>query len=488
MNKKIDSVIVKRTNTIKEVMQSLDKSALGIALVLSDNGKLEGVVNDGDIRRAILKGKDLGDPIAGVMNTRPITALQDTSAQVLLKLMLEKGIKQIPIVSCEGALIDLALLSELMSIPLSNPDITQKEIEVVTQVLSTSYLSIGPKIREFEDKVASFSGMRHAVAVNSGTSALHLCIRSLDIKDRDEVITTPFSFISSANCMLFERAIPVFVDIDKDTLCIDVKKIKEKITPRTKAILPVHVFGHPCQMDEIMNIAKENNLAVIEDACEAIGAEFKNKKVGSFGDAGVFAFYPNKQITTAEGGIMVTNSDKIASLCRSMRNQGRDEDGGWLAHKRLGYNYRMSELSAALGVVQMDRITEILQKRQSVADLYGSRLRGIDGIKTPYVASGVKMSWFVYVVRLDKQRYTAKDRDIVLQRLKSKGIACSNYFAPIHLQPFYEEQFGYKLGDFPVTESVSGLTIALPFYNNLNEPEVDYICENLKSVLASLSK
>lgn len=483
MNKKIDLLIIQENNTIKEAMECINKAGLRIGLVVNENKKLLGIITDGDIRRALLSGKDFKTPIKKIMTTNPITAPEGTPATELLEIMLEKDIQGIPIVDNKGILVDIALLSELKSIPLSSPDVTHREIEAINQVLSTPFLSIGPKIKEFEEKIANYIGVKYAIAVNSGTSGLHLCIRSLDIKDGDEVITTPFSFIASANCILFERAKPVFVDIDKNTLCIDVNKIEEKITKKTKAILPVHIFGHPCQMDKIMEIARKHNLKVIEDACEAIGAEYKGRKVGSFGNCGVFAFYPNKQITTAEGGMVVTNDEKIAKLCQSMRNQGRDEGDAWLSHSRLGYNYRMTEMSAALGVAQMDRVDEMLEKRQKVANLYNKRLSEIEGIKIPYIAPNVKMSWFVYIIRLDDKRFLKEDRDQIMKELKARGINCRDYFPPIHLEPFYVKTFGYKKGSFPLTEKVSGLTIALPFYNNLTEKEINYICSSLDNII-----
>jgi perosamine synthetase len=246
----------------------------------------------------------------------------------------------------------------MIKIPLSNPDIVRKDIEYVVKVLETANLSLGPKLPEFENKIADYVGAKYAAAVNSGTSALHLIIRALEIKDNDEVITTPFSFISSANCVLFERGKPVFVDIDPLTLNIDVNLIEKKITKRTKAILAVDVFGHPAEWKSLKRIGKKHNLKLIEDSCEAIGAEYRGKKAGTLGDAGAFAFYPNKQITTGEGGIIVTNNKALADLCRSMRNQGRDSRGGWLSHKRLGYNYRISDINCALGIAQMRRIRE----------------------------------------------------------------------------------------------------------------------------------
>lgn len=464
-------------------MEHISKSGISIVLIVNENKKLLGVATDGDIRRALLSGKTLTSPIGKIMHTKPITALEGTPATELLEMMLGNVIQQIPIVDKRGILKDIVLLRELKSIPLSSPDITRREVEIINQVLSTPFLSIGPKVKKFEQKIASYVGIKYAIAVNSGTSGLHLCIRSLDIKDGDEVITSPFSFIASANCILFERAKPVFVDIDENSLCIDTSKIEEKITKKTKAILPVHIFGHPCQMEKIMKIANDYNLAVIEDACEALGTEYQNKKVGSFGNMGVFSFYPNKPLTTSEGGVIVTNDEKIAKLCQSMRNQGRDEDGSWLCHKRLGYNYRMGELNAALGVVQMDRIDEILEKRQKVADSYNKRLIKIDGVRIPYVSPNIKMSWFVYVIRLDDKRFSREDRDQIMRELRAKGIDCRDYFPPIHLEPFYVSTFGYKEGSFPITEKVSSSTIALPFYNNLTEAEINYICDSLEKII-----
>jgi len=395
-----------------------------------------------------------------------------------------------------------------MKIPLSNPDITQKERRSVLKVLNTPNLSLGPKLEEFEKKFTDYIGSRYAIAVNSGTSGLHLCVRALDIKEGDLVITTPFSFISSANCILFERAKPVFVDIDEETFNIDIHKLEncvEKLrseNSKVKAILPVHIFGRPCEMNIIIELANYYELSVIEDAAEATGAEYLSnskvntlkskikieeewKKIGSFGDCGVFAFYPNKQMTTGEGGMIVTDDKNIYELCRSMRNQGRSETSAWLQHERLGFNYRLSDINCALGIAQLERMDEILAKREKVATLYNERLKGVTGVILPRFEENKRISWFVYVVRLEN-KFSQKNKDYVLEKLRQKGIGCSNYFTPIHLQPFYREMFGYKKGDFPVTERVSGRTIALPFYNNLKDEEIDYVCDNLKEIMAAL--
>ncbi|MDD2499140.1 MAG: DegT/DnrJ/EryC1/StrS family aminotransferase, partial [Desulfitobacteriaceae bacterium] len=284
----------------------------------------------------------------------------------------------------------------------------------------------------------------------------------------------------SSNCILFQNATPVFADIDPLTLNIDPEKIEAKITPRTKGILPVHVFGHPANMEEINKIALKYNLFVIEDACEAIGAKYRGQNAGTFGDGAVFAFYPNKQITTGEGGIIVTNNEETARLCKSMRNQGRSEGTAWLEHERLGFNYRMDELSAALGLVQINRLDEILAKRNQVAEIYKKKLSRIPEITPPFVAPDINMSWFVFVIRLPIKI----NRDKVMKYLLNQGIQCRPYFTPIHLQPFYREMFGFQPGDFPITEEVSNTTLALPFYNNLTDEEIDYVLNHLEKAIS----
>src|SRR3989344_972506 len=368
-------------------------------------------------------------------------------------------------------------------IPLSKADITDAEIKEVLEVLKSKRLALGPKLERFEKETAKFAGVKYAVAVNSGTSALHLIIRALGIGKSDGVITTPFSFISSSNCILYERANPVYVDIDKKTFNIDVSKIEQVITKKTKDILAVDIFSHPADWDELKKIAKKHALFLIEDSAEALGSEYKGKKCGSFGDAAIFAFYPNKQITTGEGGAILTNNKQIANMCKSMANQGRKvENGKWLEHIRLGYNYRLDEMSCALGIAQIARIDEILKKRSQVAKWYSEALKEIKAIELPYIDEHSKLSWFVYVVRL-AENFSGEKRDMVIAKMAERGIACSNYFQPIHLQPFYKDEFGYKEGDYPVSEGISKRTFALPFFNNLTKEEVRYVAKNLKEVI-----
>jgi dTDP-4-amino-4,6-dideoxygalactose transaminase len=335
-------------------------------------------------------------------------------------------------------------------------------------------------VERFEQAAARFVGTRHAAAVSSGTAGLHLCMRAAGIGDGDEVITTPFSFVASANCVLYERGRPVFVDIEPDTLNIDPERIEAAVTRSTRALLPVHAFGQPADMDPILEIARRHNLFVIEDACEAIGAQYKGSKAGTIGDAGVFAFYPNKQMTTGEGGAIVTNRPDWDTLFRSLRNQGRDVFDAWLNHTRLGYNYRLDEMSAALGVAQLERIEELLGKRDSVARMYAEQLRTIPEVTPPFVAGNTtRMSWFVYVVRLA----AGVDRDQVMRSLAQRGIPSRPYFTPIHLQPFYRELYGYHEGDYPATELVSKSVLALPFHGDMDELMVDHVCRNLAEIL-----
>jgi len=364
-------------------------------------------------------------------------------------------------------------------IPLARPDITEKEKQAVLAVLDSNMLSLGPKLNEFEQKIATYAGTQYAIACNSGTSGLHMIIAALGIKDGDEVITTPFSFISSSNCMLFERAKPVFVDIDEKTYNLDTTQIEEKITERTKAILPVHVFGQPANMNDIRRIALKHGLAIIEDSCEAIGAEWNGKKAGTMSNAGVFAFYPNKQMTTGEGGVVVTNNENLAKLCCSLRNQGRGIDTQWLNHVRLGYNYRMSDISCALGIAQLERIDEILAKRQRVADFYMEKLKDVEGVILPTIDERAKMSWFVFVIRFEPWI----NRNLVMQTLLDRGVGCRPYFTAIHLQPFYREMFGYKEGDFPVTEHVARGTLAIPFFNNITEEQIDSVVTEVRKAI-----
>ncbi|MDD2921973.1 MAG: DegT/DnrJ/EryC1/StrS family aminotransferase [Anaerolineales bacterium] len=380
-------------------------------------------------------------------------------------------------------------------IPMSSPDLTDADRQAVIEVINTPNLSMGKWTPAFEKTFCDLTGAKHAIAVNSGTAGLHLCVRAAGIGAGDLVITTPFSFVASSNVMLFENAIPVFVDIDPRTgninpdLVADAARNIQKYLPRAlrntdyvirknlKALLPVDIFGQPADMDAINAVAKEHGLKVIEDSCEALGATYKGKHAGTLGDFGVFAFYPNKQITTGEGGVIITNDDKAAHFMRAMRNQGRAPGDTWLQHTHLGYNYRIDEMSAAMGTTQMSRLGEIMAKREQVAAWYESRLSEIAGIEIPFIESfTTKSSWFVYVIRFDKKI----NRDEIAKRLDARGIPVRPYFLPIHLQPYMAEKFGYKEGDFPVTEDLGKRGLAIPFSGVMTEEQVDFVCNIIR--------
>jgi dTDP-4-amino-4,6-dideoxygalactose transaminase len=385
---------------------------------------------------------------------------------------------------------------------MSSPDLTDAERDAILNVLHTPVLSIGPYVQQFEQRLAAFVGARYGIAVNSGTSGLHLSIIAAGVTEYDLVVTTPFSFIASANCILYERGIPIFVDVDPLTGNIDPEQVRAAIGDlarggmtarrwlppalrnsrygRLKAILPVHAFGQPADMAPIVAIARQRNLVVIEDACEALGSEYRNRPAGTLGDIAVFAFYPNKQITTGEGGMIVTNNEVWTALLRSLRNQGRDVFDAWLNHTRLGFNYRLDELSAALGCAQMQRIHELLAKRAQVAAWYNERLADVELIERPIIsATTARMSWFVYVVRIKPPA----NRDAVMRQLAATGIPSRPYFTPIHLQPFYRKRFGFRRGDFPVTERLGDTSLALPFSGVVTEAQVDMVCERLRQSL-----
>jgi len=364
-------------------------------------------------------------------------------------------------------------------IPLARPDIGPREIELVTQVLRSDVLAMGPFTQRFEAGIAAVARRREGVACSSGTGGLHLGVRALEIGEGDEVITTPFSFVASANCLLYERAIPRFVDIEEDSLGLDPDLIEGAATSRTRAVLPVHVFGRPCRIEAIDEVARRRGWTMIEDACEALGSSAGGRPMGGFGDVAVFAFYPNKQITTGEGGMVVTDNAALAETMRSLRNQGRDADGTWLRHVRLGYNYRLDEMSAALGVAQLERLQELQAGRARVAAAYESALGDCDWLRLPRAGTDETVDWFVYVVRLDPKI----DRDRVIGRLAALGVPSRPYFASIHLQPFYRTAFRFKPGDFPVTERVAASTLALPFSSRLTDEEVRYVASALAEAI-----
>jgi len=393
-------------------------------------------------------------------------------------------------------------LSPVFKVPMSSPDLTDAERQAVAAVLRTPNLSMGGEIQAFEEAFKRQTGCAYAVGVNSGTAGLHLCVHAAGIQPGDLVITTPFSFVASTNVLLFENAVPVYVDIDPQTGNIDPASVRqaaedllaggaaaERWLPRRcpahlgklKALLPVDVFGQPADMDPINAVAAEYGLKVIEDSCEALGAVYKGKHAGMLGDYGVFAFYPNKQITSGEGGMIVTDDAQAAEKMLALRNQGRAPGDTWLSHTHLGYNYRLDELSAALGAAQMQRLEELINRRERVAALYRKRLAGVDGLELPYIAeTTTRVSWFVFVVRVAK----GVNREALADRLAQRGIPVRPYFLPIHLQPYMQERFGYEPQRYPVTEDLGARGLALPFSGLMTTEQVEIVSAALQEELS----
>jgi perosamine synthetase len=365
-------------------------------------------------------------------------------------------------------------------IPLSGAVLGAREEELVLAVLRSGRLSLGPVLTRFEELFAERVGARHAAAVSSGTAGLHLCVRLAGIEAGDEVITTPFSFVASANCFMYEGAVPVFADVDPQTLNLDPAAVEAAITPRTKAIVAVDIFGYPCELDPLLALCERHGLTLIEDACEALGAEYRSRPIGSHGHLAVFAFYPNKQMTTGEGGMVVTGSEEEWRLLKSLSNQGRADSGGWLEHARFGYNYRLDDIAAAIGIAQLEKLDLLLDLRDQAAARYAELLAGVDGVE-PLLANDAehKRSWFVYPAWLEP----GTDREAVIARLAADGIETSRYLPSIHLQPYMRERFGFAEGLCPVSEDASRRLLSLPFWSEIEAEDQERVVEALRAAV-----
>ncbi|HSS05210.1 MAG TPA: DegT/DnrJ/EryC1/StrS family aminotransferase [Solirubrobacterales bacterium] len=374
----------------------------------------------------------------------------------------------------------MAAPSSTDPIPLAKPEVGDREEELALEVLRSGRLSLGPMGERFEGDFAAWLGSGEAVAVSSGTTALHLGVRALGWGSGDEILTSPFSFVASANCLLYEGARPVFCDVDPVTLNLDPAAVEAAVGESSAGILPIHIFGFPAAMPELEAIAAGPGLGILEDACEALGAvDSEGRRVGTRGNLATFAFYANKQLTTGEGGMIVPPGPELAVRLRSERNQGRAPDMGWLDHGGLGFNYRLSDLAAALGVAQLERLDQSLARRDAVASLYEQGLAGVEGLATPIASRGAeRRSWFVYTVRLP----VGADRDATVARLAERGVASKAYLPCIHLFPHLRE-LGYREGQFPVAEAASAHSLALPFFPSMTESQVARVCEALAESL-----
>ena len=373
------------------------------------------------------------------------------------------------------------MTSVVRQIGLSAPWLDEREEELVLEVMRSGRLSLGPSIDRFEELFAEAVGAPYAAAVSSGTAGLHLLCRLAGISPGDEVITSPYSFVASANCAIYEGATPVFADIDPRTLNLDPAAVEAAITPHTRAVVAVDIYGYPCELEELQAICTRHDLSLIDDACEALGARYKGSPVGSHGVSAVFAFYPNKQITTGEGGVVTTHSEDEWRLLKSLRNQGRADGGGWLEHARLGFNYRIDDIRSAIGIGQLEKLDTILARRSFVAARYSQLLAGVDGLELPLEDDDDHVrSWFVYVVSLT----AGVDREAVITGLDERGVQTARYLPCIHLQDYMRDRYGFREGLCPVAEDLSGRTLALPFHARVDEDDQDYVVRSLKEVLA----
>jgi perosamine synthetase len=365
-------------------------------------------------------------------------------------------------------------------IPLSRPYLGEREEELVLEVLRSGRLSLGPAIDRFEQLFAERVGAPFAAAVSSGTAGLHLLCHIAGLGAGDEVVTSPISFVATANCFMFEGAVPVFADVDARTLNLDVGAVEAAITDRTRAIVAVDMFGYPCELDELRALCDRHGLTLIADSCEALGAEYRGAPIGSHGVSAAFAFYANKQITTGEGGMVTTHSEEEWQLLKSLRNQGRSYEARWFHHPRLGFNYRFTDLQAALGIAQLEKLDRILELRSAAASRYSELLAGVDGVGVPADDDADhRRSWFVYVVRLGD----GIDRDSVTARLAEAGVEAGHYVPCVHLQPYMRERFGFAEGLCPIAEDASGRSLALPFFTGIEAADQDRVVEALAASL-----
>jgi len=456
--------------TIRDAMRTIDRASVGVAFLIGADGRFVGLVTDGDLRRALLKGQGLDAPVADVVRPVSVTARISDSPESIAELFREE-VRLIPLLDTAGKVVNAAAFDQRIALPVASPWIGERELQYVTECVVSGWISsTGPFVHRFEEIFARFCGVKHAIAASNGTTALHLAMLALGIGSGDEVIVPSLTFIATANAVTYTGATPVFVDCDPDTWTIDIPSVEAAVTSRTRAIIPVHLYGHPANMKPLLAIAKRHKLAVVEDAAEAHGALFDGKSVGSIGDIGIFSFYGNKIATTGEGGMLVTNNDAVADKVRILRDHGMTP-GHRYWHTILGYNYRLTSLQAALGVAQMERIDEIIQAKLQIANLYKDGLKNIPGITLPGCASWARNVYWLYSIVIDGEKF-GRSRDEVMQLLQKQGVDTRPFFPPLHRQPIYAND-----QHLPVSERLSDTGLSLPSSSHLRTEQILRVCE-----------
>jgi len=476
LKERIEDITVREDKSIRDVLKQIDKGALGLALLVEpDTAIFKGILTDGDVRRALILGLDLDSAVSNITRPKSITASIDTSSEQLSNLFGE-AVHIIPLLDADNRVVDLALFDTRIYLPVSEPNLSGNELKYVSECILTGWVSsAGKYVTRFEQMFAKFCGTKFGISSSNGTTALHLSLLSLGIGPGDEVIVPSFTFISTANAVVFTGATPVFVDSEMTTWNIDPQKIEQAITTKTKAIIPVHIYGHPADMAPILEIADKYKLAVVEDAAEAHGALYKDKTTGSLGDMGIFSFYGNKVITTGEGGMVVTDNKELADKIRILRDHGMDPQKRY-HHSVLGYNYRMTNIQAALGVGQMERIDQIIEQKCTNAFLYSEDLKNIPGITLPPNAKWAKNIYWLYSILVDEKEFGMSAVELG-KRLKIKSIETRPLFPPVHQQPIYDTK-----QSLPVCEKLSKSGLSLPSSANIKKDEINRIAWEIKKM------
>ncbi|MCS4044617.1 perosamine synthetase [Salinibacter ruber] len=473
----VEDLIVHHSDSLREALECIDQTAQGICFVVDTGGRLVGVATDGDIRRGLLEGADLSDHIQSVMET-DFVSLPVTTDEKDIQSRLSSKIRHIPLLDEDGRPVDYACRSKYRSIPIMEPHLGGNELSYVTECVETSWISSqGRFVEKFEDMVAEYCGVPYALAVSNGTVALHLALEALGIGEGDEVIVPDFTFAASINAILHAGATPVLVDIREDTWLLDPEATSEAITDRTKAIMPVHLYGQPCNMDEIVRIADENGLYIVEDAAEAIGSLYHGEHVGNIGDVGTFSFYGNKTITTGEGGMVLFQDEETYQYAAQLRDHGMSSSQRYW-HDEVGYNYRMTNMQAAVGVAQLERIDEIVERKIQIGERYRRELSGVEGLTLPVNIDGRKNTYWLFTAVLKDEIHI--ERDELISKMKMNGIDLRPVFYPLHEMPPYQK---YGSSHFKVSSYISYNGVSFPSSTKLRNYEISNICEALKSSL-----